>query len=53
VDAFSRLDERFLWNANLLSVLLKAGNAEEIHPFLTPVIHGALFINRCIIQVAS
>ncbi|TRY76987.1 hypothetical protein TCAL_17357 [Tigriopus californicus] len=45
-----RADERFVWNRSLLGPLLKSAAGPDIQPFLTPMIHGAVFIFKCGIQ---
>lgn len=40
-----RADERFVWNRSLLGPLLSL--SPDIQPFLTPMIHGAVFIFKC------
>ncbi len=47
-----RADRRFVWNAKLLDPFVNAcagkpGGGDAVHSFLLPVIHGAVFVNRC------
>lgn len=49
-DIWRRMDKRFLWNENLLSPFLSVGDDQSVHHFIMPVIHGAIFINRCVVK---
>jgi len=43
-----RADLRFVWNESLLSPIVNAcGGQAQVHPFLVPLIHGAVFVNKC------
>ena len=44
------MDKRFLWNEMLLQPILAAGD-ESVHAFVLPVIHGAVFLHKCIMRV--
>ena len=47
-EAWDRLDERFVWNAHALSPFLEVkANSNDLHAFIMPVVHGAMFIKRC------
>ena len=46
-EAWERLDRRFVWNEHLLQPFLDVkANANDLHAFLTPLVHGAVFIRR-------
>ena len=45
------MDKRFLWNEVLLRPFLSLGDVPAVHPFTMPIIHGAVFIHRCIMKV--
>ena len=46
-----RVDPRFVWNESLLAPLLLAAPAHPaVHGFVVPLIHGAVFINKCMIN---
>lgn len=46
-EAWERLDKRFVWNENLLRPFLEVmAGANDLQPFLTPIIHGAVFIRK-------
>ena len=50
-EAWDRLDERFVWNAFALSAFLEVkANSTDLHAFIMPLIHGALFIKKCSIN---
>ena len=47
-EAWDRLDERFVWNLNALAPFLEVkANSNDLHAFIMPVVHGAMFIKRC------
>ena len=47
-EAWDRLDERFVWNAFALTPFLEVKpNSSDLHAFIMPLIHGALFIRKC------
>jgi len=47
-EAWDRLDERFVWNAFALTSFLEIkANSTDLHAFIMPLIHGALFIKKC------
>jgi len=47
-EAWERLDKRFVWNEHMLTPFLEQvkANANDMHAFLTPIIHGAVFVKR-------
>ncbi len=45
------MDHRFLWNEVLLRPFLAVSEEAAVYPFLMPVIHGAVFIHRCVMKV--
>ena len=49
-EAYRRIDKRFLWNEMLLQPFLTVGD-DSVHSFVLPVIHGAIFIHKCIMRV--
>ena len=53
-ESWDRLDHRFVWNAYALSPFLEIkANSTDLHAFIMPLIHGAVFIKRCIINRVS
>ena len=47
-EAWDRLDERFVWNAYALRPFLEVkANSTDLHAFIMPIVHGAMFIRRC------
>ena len=47
-EAWDRLDERFVWNKHALAPFLEVkANSNDMHAFLMPLVHGAMFIRRC------
>jgi len=47
-ESWDRLDHRFVWNAHALSPFLEIkANSTDLHAFIMPLIHGAVFIKRC------
>ena len=49
-EIYRRVDKRFLWNEMLLQPLLSVDDT-SLHSFLLPIIHGAVFIHKCIMRV--
>ena len=47
------MEKRFLWNEALLRPFLAVGEEAAVYPFLMPVIHGAVFIHRCVMKVIT
>ena len=53
-ESWDRLDHRFVWNAHALSPFLEIkANSTDLHAFIMPLIHGAVFIKRCNINRVS
>ena len=47
-EAWDRLDQRFVWNAYALRPFLEVkANSTDLHAFIMPIVHGAMFIRRC------
>ena len=50
-EAWDRLDQRFVWNDFSLGPFLDVKpNSNDLHAFLMPLVHGAMFIRRCTIN---
>jgi len=47
-EAWEKLDRRFVWNEHMLAPFLDQvkANANDMHAFLTPIIHGGVFVRR-------
>jgi len=47
-EAWERLDRRFVWNDHMLAPFIDQvkANANDMHAFLTPIIHGGVFVRR-------